>query len=595
MTTIDSGLHQLLSTKQYTAAVAYIKAKPADTALDADKRDCNLSLMYYLMGDYARAKEVVNSALARAEADGRADVWPRLYYRLAKAHEGLQDYDAMCSAYDHMYERLPEEDRDKKLKHMQDYYNKDICYLKHWVLKHGGYFDKLDIEYYDTDYRGMISNKLIKDKDIIIKIPKVCIIDGETCKKNNPYMDELIPKEVAGCLDSHTTMALRILYDENTNGFYMPYIRCFPKLYDNVIYNYNKKEIGMLKGSIVLVSILRLLVQIIKKYMGMHIHAKKVPFSIKEFLWAYTAVSSRTYATTIDNKSTSCMVPISDMANHAHITNTTWGYNQYSNCFEVLAVGDIRKGDIIYETYGPKSNVELLQIYGFTLTDNVFDKSYLICNPVVDALYSKYINIIMTSIDESSKLLDHLILMINRIDSRYTNLLFNTIGIFEIGYLYNKNNINMLNLVRQDDIPTCRRSERDMLNNVLFLIKNSLDAFPMTRQEYADILNRADSTFNVRNIATLCIGEIDVLGFWKLMCEQLIEVLSGPEPVTEVFKTVCGKLAKFPYIVTFKPYIDQLENLPEEAPATAKPAAKGSVPDDPTTKKSSATSSVPDN
>jgi tetratricopeptide (TPR) repeat protein len=540
--------------------------------------------MYYLLGNYEQAKEVVSAALSAAESEGRiADVWPRLYYRLAKAYEGLQDYDAMCSAYNKMYEMLPEEDRNKKLKHMQDYYNKDICYLKHWVIKHGGYFDKLDIEYYDIDYRGMVACKFIKDSEIIIKIPKICILDAETCAKDNPYLSKYVPTSVMHQLDAHIKVALRILHDKNTNGFYMPYIRCFPKLYDNVIYNYSKHELYKLKGSIIFVNIVQYIVRLIHIYNIIATVNNDIPFTIKDLVWAYTAVSSRTYGSHIDNKSTSCMVPISDMANHAHVTNAGWGYNQYSNSFEVCAIGDIKPGEHIYETYGSKGNFELLQVYGFTLQDNIYDKSYLICNPVIAALYSKYINNIITSITDTSNLLEHIIFKLSSIDFRYTNLLFTSFGIFEIKYLYDVSVLYLFQVVRSHEVPKSRRSEREMLNNILFLIKNSLDAFPLSRQEYADILNNEATTFNMRNIATLCIGEIDVLGFWKVMCEQIIEILSEPAP-TQVLKTLCERLTKYPYIVTFKPYIDLLENLPEEDPPALKAEdAPSSVPDQATT------------
>jgi tetratricopeptide (TPR) repeat protein len=566
MTTVDANLHTLLSAKQYTEAISYIKTKPIETALDADKRDCNLSLMYYLLGNYEQAKEVVSAALSAAEEEGRiADVWPRLYYRLAKAYEGLQDYDAMCSAYDKMYETLPEEDRNKQLKHMQDYYNKDVVYMKRWITNHGGYCEGLDFEYYDIDYRGVVSNKLIKHNEIAVKIPRVCLMYVESCKLNNPYLELLFQENEYKSLDQHIFVVLKILHEKHTNGFYMPYIRCFPKLYNNVMYNFNKEEVKMLKGSYTLIQVLTKIIMFIETYRSFLKKTKAVPFTFEEYVWANMVVSSRAFGIKVDSKFTTCMVPISDMINHASAPNTTWGYNQYSNEFQMTATSDIARGDIIYDSYGNRSNHTLLFIYGFTLPNNVYDESYLISNPVLMALHSKYIDNLIKSSTNSSKLLDHFTRVLYTIDIRYTQILVKRSGLFKVGYLYNEQNRHLFKYMRGPDVPKSRRSEINMLNNILFLVKHALDAFPLSRQEYADILNNNTITFNMRNIATLCIGEIDVLEFWKVMCEQIIEILSEPAP-TQILKTLCERLIKYPYIVTFKPYIDLLENLPLDIP-----------------------------
>ena len=66
------------------------------------------------------------------------------------------------------------------------------------------------------------------------------------------------------------------------------------------------------------------------------------------------------------------MIPYVDMINHSFNSNTTWYFDNNTDCFVLQAVTDITKGIEIVDDYGNKSNVNLLLFYGFTLFDNPY-------------------------------------------------------------------------------------------------------------------------------------------------------------------------------------------------------------------------------
>jgi hypothetical protein len=64
------------------------------------------------------------------------------------------------------------------------------------------------------------------------------------------------------------------------------------------------------------------------------------------------------------------MVPYADLFNHSDKPNTTWFFDDTKKAFIVMATLDIPKNREIYDSYGNKTNVELVMYYGFSIKNN---------------------------------------------------------------------------------------------------------------------------------------------------------------------------------------------------------------------------------
>lgn len=66
------------------------------------------------------------------------------------------------------------------------------------------------------------------------------------------------------------------------------------------------------------------------------------------------------------------MVPLADMLNHKPGAGLG-GLSDDKNFFMINATQDYATGEQVFDSYGYKSNYDLLSTYGFVLEDNAYD------------------------------------------------------------------------------------------------------------------------------------------------------------------------------------------------------------------------------
>jgi histone-lysine N-methyltransferase SETD3 len=564
MTTYLSELQKLLSAKQFKAAIELLEPNPDESTLDAEKRVCNRSYVYYLMGKYDEAKEVVNSTLAAANEVGRTDVWPRLYYRLAKAYERLQDYNAMCSAYDKMYEMLPEEERDIKLKHMQDYHNKNVNYMIGWVEHSGGYAKHLQVEYYDVDYRGITLSENIKKKENIIRVPYKCVFGLRDAKINNPYVKQIAKAGLQITAD-HTYVALDLIHEKHVNGARMPYIRCLPKDYSNIPFNFALGELTMLFGSYSLIKILQKLLSFkieYTKYQDLYLQNYRdvPPFTFAEFVWGRTAVITRIYKVNRGGFEDNVMVPVADMANHAIPPNTGWKFSDASDSFVVDAEVNLNKGAVLYETYGEKCNYRYFVNYGFTVDNNPYEEATIQTNIMYRHMLNAYTKEILTSYDSRIILRDlfdrHIF---SSLDSRFVDFIIGDKSAYQVGYTYNDVAKKLFAELRGGDKPETIEGETKLHEHIVSIVEDTLSGFLTTIEEDDALLANNEYTFNLRNTIVQRKEEKKVLLYWKTLSSNLIGAIT--ENTKRSFKKLNKKMNKWAGFASFAPYVAELEKL----------------------------------
>ncbi|MBK9033366.1 MAG: SET domain-containing protein [Myxococcales bacterium] len=92
--------------------------------------------------------------------------------------------------------------------------------------------------------------------------------------------------------------------------------------------------------------------------------------TLADYTWARLCVASRVFALTIDGIATTALVPLGDLLNHAHEPATRWTYDDAAEAFTLTAARTIAAGAEVTDSYGPKSNSQLVVQYGFVLDDN---------------------------------------------------------------------------------------------------------------------------------------------------------------------------------------------------------------------------------
>ena len=99
--------------------------------------------------------------------------------------------------------------------------------------------------------------------------------------------------------------------------------------------------------------------------------------TFEDFKWGRDAVSTRVFRVTIHGHNTIAMVVMGDMLNHGSQPDFSWSFNDIADGFVMRARRPIIKGQAITDSYGRKSNVHFLALYGFALPDNKADECAL--------------------------------------------------------------------------------------------------------------------------------------------------------------------------------------------------------------------------
>ncbi len=534
-----------------------IKLGASDKSLrdDIHKFYSNLSYICYLKRDFAGGFDAATRCI-EANQD-----WYKGYYRLAKMFESTQDYDKATTAYGDMcacIDRMDATQFTEQLKKdialcVNDSNNVNINILREWIITNGGIIDRdaVHIEYYDVDYRGMVINSNVPKNRDLIQIPIKCAVSLEESKSRG--FNKILIEKGHKFNSPHTYIALELLdikYDPT--HFKQPYIECLPKYFDNVPINFGDDERAFLKGSYALVKIQQKHQHLRLEYAGIKELVPNFPYTLEDFIWARTAIITRVYAVerSIDGvpvKDT-LLSPFADMANHQIPANTHWWFNTETDMFTVRSMQYLRKGDIMYESYGQKCNYRYFVNYGFTIDNNPFEEACIIFQPLLHS-------IINTKLYELAD---------GEYKNTYLDYFSTSADTFQVGYEYNNQVKKMFEYCRNKILKLEEHKDSAgtaaLERNVLLMLSNTcqlqLGNFETTAEEDEQMLSMMDYSFNVRNCLVQRKEEKKVFVFFINLAKHCQLLLDKKTTVKKIFKKFLDDKTK-----GYKEYISYIKSL----------------------------------
>ena len=400
------------------------------------------------------------------------------------------------------------------------------------LYKYNAFFPKLEIHFYTDDYRGVLAKSNILKDEIIMTIPKDCLISLETAfdttygKKIGEFMyNELnSPK--------HCLLTSFLLYEEK-NPKYKYYFDLLPRDYSNFPIFYTNKELDYLKGS-------PFLSQILEKKEDMKADYNKLceylpdykQFSYLKFCEARVLISSRIFGIAINDNKTDVLAPFADLLNHKRPRQTQWYYDDNLESFVIQATENIKEGSEIFDSYGKKTNARFLLNYGFCLDDNdtseysltvVFNDTYPLFDLKKNFFQNEYEFVRTFNLNN------------NFYESQIIELLsFLRFILFDgdINDLYNA--INSSENIYNEDAPITfyyvppitKELEIQVLKHLHLLCRKALAKYPTNFEQDQNIYKtKKNISFNLRNILLLLMSEKTVLSYFMYFCEYCLDLL----------------------------------------------------------------------
>lgn len=241
-----------------------------------------------------------------------------------------------------------------------------------WLSKNGvqsraslGKFD--DLRY------GAVASSEIKSGDFLLRVPQELLITPDVIStlEITKYEDFKL---------SYEPLMLWLLHERaNANSFWLPYLRILPTSFEFHPFFWTDEQLALTVGTGLPDAIIerrKLLPQTYKLLSDNWVVKNNLlpSFTYDEYIWAFMVVQTRAWS--LDGKLT--LVPLADMLNH----DSTAGVGNLlevdgKNFFTINATRDYEQGAQVFDSYGPRSNFDLLKSYGFVLENNPFDSATL--------------------------------------------------------------------------------------------------------------------------------------------------------------------------------------------------------------------------
>ena len=490
-------------------------------------------------------------------------------------------YYIACLCYIEMYdikraERLCEKkENNSKLKSLIEKNKKEIMsktkkyksyplYIKFLkeLYKYNSFFPKLKIHFYTNNYRGVLAKKNIIKNEIIMTIPKECLISLETVLETDygKKIGEFMYKELYS--PKHCLLTSFLLYEEK-NPKYKYYFDLLPNDFSNFPIFYTQDELNLLKGSPFLNQISTKKDDIKNDYNKLCEHISDFnQFSLLKFCQARILISSRIFGIQMKDKKTDVLVPFADLLNHKRPKQTQWYYDDSIESFVIQATENIEEGSEIFDSYGKKTNARFLLHYGFCLDDNdtsefnmtiTFNESFPLFEQKKiffenEKEYKRTFNLNNSFYQSEILELLSFIRFILFDDELY--LLYNSISSNE------DINTEEINTVYYYVKPIDIKLEIKVLKYFRSLCRKALGKYPTTFEEDENkFRNDKDISFNVRNILLLLMSEKTILAYYIYFCQYCLELFKLKDK-----NEIINKLSKdYKYIDTqFDFYIQNI-------------------------------------
>ena len=408
-----------------------------------------------------------------------------------------------------------------------------INFLKE-LYKYNSFFPKLEIYFYTDNYRGVTAKNDISRNEIIMSIPKECLISLETAL-NTSYgkkIEEIMYKELNS--PNNCLLSSFLLYEER-NQKYKYYFDLLPKDFSNFPIFYQKKELEYLKGSPLLQQIMESKEDLKKDYNKLcEILPNFNQFPFTKFCKTRILISSRVFGISMNGKKTDVLVPFADLLNHKRPKQTQWYYDDKLESFVIESIENIKQGCEIFDSYGKKTNARFLLNYGFCLDDN--DSFEYLLNVSFDEkcpLFENKLKIFFKNESEYYYKINRIFSINNNFyESQIVELLsFLRFILFEgdINKLYkivNFSNEKKPEINNNFYIPAITKElEIKVLKYLHSLCENALLKYPTSFEQDQNLYNNKNISFNLRNCTILLMNEKTVLTYYIYFCKYCLGLL----------------------------------------------------------------------
>lgn len=264
---------------------------------------------------------------------------------------------------------------------------------------------------------GMISLDDIKKGEVLFTIPRSLLLSRHS-SKYSPTIKSSVKNH-----EWNQLIWAIILEHRDLSSFWRPYLDMIPKDLSTAL-SWSLEEKELFRGS----SIYRQLFLDVdfkdKSFFSQFMtqHRMKELCTEREFYFAGSLISAYSFLEDPDDTTAVSMVPLADMLNHSSSQNNARLFFKRSG-LQMVAIRDIKAGEQLHNTFGERSNGELLLKYGFVESDNRFNRVDIDLEDFQEFLTSRRVLKKLRALEDSGKLRLPITLRLNKVNPVFPKLL----------------------------------------------------------------------------------------------------------------------------------------------------------------------------
>lgn len=239
--------------------------------------------------------------------------------------------------------------------------------------------------------RGLLARRNINEGDELLTIPINLCMTIQTAR------DTLGSDVITDGMNEYLAIATLLIQEKFVKGeqsFWAPYLGVLPEVEEvNPTFTWSEEDLSFLDGSPVVAATQSLQNKLKREYDALlggdgalcERYPDRFPpeyFTHENWVWAFTMLFSRAIRLrNLKEGEALALVPYADLINHSPFSGAYVDAREEGDWLiktgeeEVILYADrgYRKMEQVYISYGPKSNAELLLLYGFAMERNPFN------------------------------------------------------------------------------------------------------------------------------------------------------------------------------------------------------------------------------
>ncbi len=254
--------------------------------------------------------------------------------------------------------------------------------LIRWLAGGGAELPSLAVRAGDAG-RAVHATRPIAQGERVLFVPRGLIISSLLARAST--IGRAIDRADVRLDSNHSLLAAWLAVERrDPRSPWRPYLDALPTDFPALPAVYSRAELEWLRGSLALTRVERQLASLARDLAALGALPAFASIDAGEFTWARLVVMTRVFAIQLGGADVRALVPMADLLNHDRVRETSWGYHDAGDGFEIRALTSFAAGQELHDSYGGKCNSRYFANYGFFIPDNPDDEAALHLPPPAD-------------------------------------------------------------------------------------------------------------------------------------------------------------------------------------------------------------------